>query len=333
MRAACHILICFMLAWYGLTPVATAQDDETRKLEDFASQKALSESDRAAIQSTIEQNLASIESSDAEKVAAASKALRDWSGTPATPVFRGEFSKLACVPLSNVVKRAEPLNAINAIEVLRCIKTYDSLKTLAVLGSSAESPTLNAGVRLSASRAVLAGIREGTDMNSAQAGGLVRLLAEGVKGETEWLSAWSQMSALGLIAKRSGMDAKVISDARRGQVDGLKGIQKKVLAGGAAKADLLKAASRTMNSMFVDLATVPAAERAPVGASLTETLESFQELASSKPAGLQPDVQLAYDDASRAAVKLLGLFKTAPKPAGKPATKPQSKPAPKKPAN
>lgn len=338
MRTACHVLMCFLLAWCGLTPLALAQDGDTKKdvasqktLSELASQKTLPDADKDEIQSILADNIKELESPSAEKVASAGKTLRDWSKSPATPVFRGEFSKLACEPLSDVVKRAEPLQAINAIEVLRCIQTYESLKTLALLGSSAESPTLNAGVRLAASRAVLAGVRQGTDMNSAQASGLVRLLTEAVKGETEWLSAWSQMSALGLIAKRNGMDAKAVSEARRGQVEGLKAIEIKVGAGGAAKANLLRAASRTMNSMFRDLANA-SADRASISGSLTPTLESFQKLGDSKPAGLQPDVQLAYDEAAKAADKLLGLFKPAAKPAGKPAGKPATKPA-GKPAN
>lgn len=332
MRAACHILICFLLAWCGPTPVATAQDEVSRKLEDFASEKVLSDQDKQSIEKIFKENLKRLEDSDAVEVAAGCRKLRAWSESSATPVFRGEFSKLACQPLSDVVKRAEPLQAINAIEVLRCIQTYESLKALAMLGSSAESPTLNTGVRLAASRAVLAGIRSGTDMNSAQASGLVRLLTDAVEGETEWLSAWSQMSALGLIAKRSGMDAKAVGDARRGQVAGLKGIEIKVRTDGAARASLLKAAARTMNSMFVDLANA-AADRASVSGSLPPILESFQKLGHSKPAGLQPDVQSAYDDAAKAADKLLGLFKPATKPAGKPTGKPAAKPAPKKPAN
>ena len=325
MRAACHILTCSLLAWCAAVPTASAG-----QLDDLASAKALTDAQKQSIRSTVEDGVKQLGSSDVDAVTTAREALSGWADERATPVFRGEFSKAACGPLADLVLRAEPIQAVNAIEVLRVVQTHEALQHLAKLANSAT--VTNVGVRLAAARALQAAIEAGTDMNSAQASGLVRLLTDAVEGETEWLSAWSQMSALGLIAKRSGMDAKAVGDARRGQVAGLKGIEIKVRTDGAARASLLKAAARTMNSMFVDLANA-AADRASVSGSLPPILESFQKLGHSKPAGLQPDVQSAYDDAAKAADKLLGLFKPATKPAGKPTGKPAAKPAPKKPAN
>jgi hypothetical protein len=338
MRAACHILTCSLLVWCAAVPAAMAGDDglsdkKLVELDVLAPQKSLSDGDKAELAKAINVHIKALESDDAEEVSAARKDLAAWSTGVATPVFRGEFSKLACQPLSDVVKRAKPLQAINAIEVLRVVRTHESIKALALLGSNAESPTLNVGVRLAASRAVLAGIDAGTDMNSAQAEGLVRLLTAAAKSESEWMGALSQLSALGSIAKRSGMDAKVVSAARAGQVAGLGAIAAKVGNGDPKNAPLLKCASRVLSAMRLDLASAPSTERSTLSGTLLPVVESLRKAGLAPPAGADADLAAAYADTVKAADLMAQLLKASGKPAAKPTGKPAAKPAPKKPTN
>jgi|GEM_PF-1314866 len=335
MRAACHILICFLLVWCGPTSVAMAQTESLPRLEDFASAKVLSDQDKQSIRSTVEDGVKQLGSSDIGEVAKAREELSGWSGGNATPVFRGEFSKAACGPLADLVLRAEPIQAVNAIEVLRVVQTNEALQHLAKLANSAT--VTNVGVRLAAARALQAAIEAGTDMNSAQADGLVRAITDASKRESEWACSYSQLTALSAIAKRSGMDAKVVSNARAGQVSGLGAIAAKVGKSDAKDAQLMKSASRVLAAMRKDLANAPAAERSALAGTLLPVVESLRKAGGAPPAGLDADVTAAYADTVRATDLMAELLKAsgkpATKPAGKPTGKPAAKPAPKKPAN
>ncbi len=330
MRAACHILTCSLLAWCAAVPTASAG-----QLDDLASAKALTDAQKQSIRSTVEDGVKQLGSSDVDAVTTAREALSGWADERATPVFRGEFSKAACGPLADLVLRAEPIQAVNAIEVLRVVQTHEALQHLAKLANSAT--VTNVGVRLAAARALQAAIEAGTDMNSAQADGLVRAITDGSKRESEWACSYSQLTALSAIAKRSGMDAKVVSAARAGQVSGLGAIAAKVGKSDAKDAQLMKSASRVLAAMRKDLANAPAAERSALAGTLLPVVESLRKAGGAPPAGLDADVTSAYADTVKAADLMAELLKAsgkpATKPAGKPTGKPAAKPAPKKPAN
>jgi len=322
MRAACHILTCSVLAWCAAVPTATAG-----KLEELASAKSLTDAQKQSIRSTVEGGVKQLGSRDFSEVAKAREELSGWSAGNATPVFRGEFSKAACGPLAELVLRAEPIQAVNAIEVLRVVQTHEALQHLAKLANS--STVTNVGTRLAAARALQAAIEAGTDMNSAQADGLVRAITEASKRESEWACSYSQLTALSAIAERSGMDAKVVSAARAGQVSGLAAIASKVGKGDAKDAQLMKSASRVLAAMRKDLANAPAAERTALAGTLLPVVESLRKAGGAPPAGLDADVTSACTDTVKAAELMAELLKASSKPAGKPAPKP----APKKPAN
>jgi hypothetical protein len=326
MRAACHILTCSLLAWCAAVPTATAG-----QLDDLATAKSLTDADKQLIRSTVESGLKQLGSRDVDAVTTARAELSGWADERATPVFRGEFSKSACGPLADLVLRAEPIQAVNAIEVLRVVQTHEALQHLAKLANSAT--VTNVGVRLAAARALQAAIEAGTDMNSAQADGLVRAITDASKRESEWACSYSQLTALSAIAKRSGMDAKVVSAARAGQVSGLGAIAAKVGKSDAKDAQLMKSASRVLAAMRKDLANAPAAERSAVAGTLLPVIESLRKAGAAPPAGLDADVTAAYADTVRAADLMAELLKASGKPATKPAGKPAAKPAPKKPAN
>jgi len=331
MRAACHILICFLLVWCGPNPVAMAQVTDPPNLEDFASAKVLSDQDKQSIRSAVEFGVKQLGSSDVSEVAKAREELSGWSSGNATPVFRGEFSKAACGPLAELVLRADPIQAVNAIEVLRVVQTHEALQQLAKLANS--STVTNVGTRLAAARALQTAIEVGTDMNSAQADGLVRVITEASKRESEWACSYSQLTALSAIAKRSGMDAKVVSAARAGQVSGLAAIASRVGKGDAKDAQLMKSASRVLAAMRKDLANAPAAERAALAGTLLPVVESLRKAGSAPPAGLDADMTAAYADTVKSADLMAALLQASGKPATKPAGKPAARPAPKKPAN
>jgi len=334
MRAACHILTCSVLAWCAAVPTATAG-----QLEELASAKSLTDAQKQSIRSTVEGGVKQLGSPDVSEVAKAREELSGWSGGNATPVFRGEFSKAACGPLAELVLRAEPIQAVNAIEVLRVVQTHEALQHLAKLANS--STVINVGTRLAAARALQTAIEAGTDMNSAQADGLVRAITEASKRESEWACSYSQLTALSAIAKRGGMDAKVVSAARAGQVSGLAAIASRVGKGDAKDAQLMKSASRVLAAMRKDLANAPAAERTALAGTLLPVVESLRKAGSAPPAGLDADMTAAYADTVKSADLMAELLKASGKPAtkpagkptGKPAAKPAAKPAPKKPAN
>jgi hypothetical protein len=325
MRVACHILSCSLLAWVVTTPVAFAA-----QLADLASAKSLTDAQKQEIRSSIEDGIKRLGSPDIAEVAGAREDLTAWSDGAPTPVFRGEFSKLACAPLGDLVLRGEPIQAVNAIEVLRAVRTHEALQQLAKLGNSAT--VTNNGVRLAASRALLASIDAGTDMNSAQADGLVRAITEATKRESEWACSMSQLLALASVAKRSGMDAKVVAAARNGQVSGLSAIATRVAKGDAKDAPLMKSASRVLSAMRKDLANAPAAERSVLAGTLVPVAESLRKAAAAPPAGIDADLAAAYAETGKAADLMTELLKASGKPAAKPSGKPTAKPAPKKPA-
>lgn len=330
MRLAFHILTCSLLAWCAAIPTAMAG-----QLDDLASAKALTDAQKQLIRSTIEDGVKQLGSSDVGKVTTAREELSGWSGGTSTPVFRGEFSKAACGPLYELVLRAEPIQAVNAIEVLRVVETHEALQQLAKLANA--GTVTNVGVRLAASRALHTAIEAGTDMNSAQADGLVRTITEATKRESEWACSYSQLTALSSIAKRSGMDAKVVSAARAGQVAGLGAIATKVAKGDAKDAQLMKSASRVLAAMRKDLANAPAAERSALAGTLLPVVESLRKAGSTPPAGLSANETSAYADTVKAADLMSDLLKASGKPAtkpvGKPTGKPAAKPAPKNPTN
>jgi hypothetical protein len=188
------------------------------------------------------------------------------------------------------------------------------------------------GARLAASRALVASIDAGTDMNSAQADGLVRAITEATKRESEWACSMSQLMALASVAKRSGMDAKVVAAARNGQVSGLSAIATRVAKGDTKDAPLMKSASRVLSAMRKDLANAPAAERSVLAGTLVPVAESLRKAAAAPPAGIDADVAAAYTETGKAADLMTELLKASGKPAAKPSGKPTAKPAPKKPA-
>lgn len=330
MRAACHILTCSLLAWCAAAPTAIAG-----QLDDLATAKTLTDADKQAIRSTVEGGLKQLASDNATEVMEAREALSGWSSERTTPIFRGEFSKAACGPLADLVLRAQPIQAVNAIEVLRVVQTHEALQQLAKLANS--GTVTNVGVRLAASRALHTAIEAGTDMNSAQADGLVRAITEATKREPEWACSYSQLTALSAIAKRSGMDAKVVSAARSGQVAGLGAIATKVGKGDAKDAQLMKSASRVLAAMRKDLANAPASDRSALAGQLLPVVESLRKAGGAPPAGSDADVTSAYADTVKAADLMSELLKASgkptTKPGGKPAGKPAAKPAPKKPTN
>ncbi|MFZ9689304.1 MAG: hypothetical protein ACO3DS_05650, partial [Phycisphaerales bacterium] len=314
-----------LLAWVVTTPVAFAA-----QLAALAAAKSLTATQKQEIRSSIEDGIKRLGSPDIAEVARAREDLTAWSDGAPTPVFRGEFSKLACGPLGDLVLRGEPIQAVNAIEVLRAVRTHEALQQLAKLGNSAT--VTNNGVRLAASRALLASIDAGTDMNSAQADGLVRAITEATKRESEWACSMSQLMALASVAKRSGMDAKVVAAARNGQVSGLSAIATRVAKGDAKDAPLMKSASRVLSAMRKDLANAPAAERSVLAGTLGPVAESLRKAAAAPPAGIDADVAAAYAETGKAADLMTELLKASGKPAAKPSGKPTAKPAPKKPA-
>lgn len=320
MRAFCHILTCILLAWCAVVPAAVAGD-----LDDLASAKSLTDAEKHTIRSTVEDEVKKLGSSDVGEVTKARKALSDWSGGIATPVFRGEFSKAACSQLADLVLRAEPIQAVNAIEVLRVIQTYEALQQLAKLANAGNMT--NDGVRLAAARALHAAIDAGTDMNSAQADGLVRAITEATKREREWGCSYSQLTALSAIARRNGMDAKVVAAARASQVAGLGAIAAKVGAGNDTQ--LMKSASRVLAAMIDELATMPAASRTALAPSLEPVLQSLITVGKAPPAGIASDLATAYADTAGDAEMLAELLK----PKGRPTGKPPARPAPKKPTS
>jgi len=326
MRAACHILTCSLLVWCAAVPAAMAGD-----LNDLASAKSLTDAQKQTIRTNVEDGVKQLGSSDVGEVAKARELLSGWSDGVATPVFRGEFSKVACGPLSDLVLRAEPIQAVNAIEVLRVVQTHEALQQLAKLANS--GTVTNVGVRLAASRALQTAIEAGTDMNSAQADGLVRAITEATKRETEWACSYSQLTALAAIAKRSGMDAKVVSAARAGQVSGLGALATKVGKGDAKDAQLMKSASRVLAAMRKDLANAPSTERSALSGTLLPVVESLRKAGLAPPSGADADLAAAYADTVKAADLMAQLLKASGKPAAKPAGKPAAKPAPKKPTN
>ncbi|MEY4104233.1 MAG: hypothetical protein RLZZ217_1385 [Planctomycetota bacterium] len=325
MRVACHILTSSLLAWSALVPVARAG-----QLDDLASAKSLTDAQKQSIRTEVEAGVKRLGSADVPVVTQARQDLSAWADGAPTPVFRGEFSKVACGPLGDLVLRGEPIQAVNAIEVLRVVRTYEALQQLAKLSSSAAMA--NTGIRLAASRALVASIDAGTDMNAAQADGLVRAITEATKREVEWACSMSQLGALASIAKRSGMDAKVVSAARNGQVSGLSAIATRVAKGDAKDAQLMKSASRVLAGMRKDLANAPAADRAALAGTLTPVVDALRKAAAAPPAGIDADVAAAYAETGKAADLMAELLKASGKPAAKPTGKPASKPAPKKPA-
>lgn len=326
MRAACHILTCSLLALTAAVSTAVAGD-----LNDLSSAKSLSDADKQTIRDSVKKGVDELGSADIAAVAQARADLSGWSDGSPTPVFRGEFSKVACGPLADLVLRGEPIQAVNAVEVLRVIRTHEALQQLAKLSNSAT--VTNDGVRLAASRALLTSIDAGTDMNSAQADALVRSIAEATKREGEWACSMSQLTALASIARRSGMDAKVVASARAAQVGGLGALAARVSKGGAKDAQLMKSASRVLASMRKDLANAPAADRAALAGTLTPVVEALRKASATPPAGADADLTAAFADTGKAADLMAELLKASGKPASKPSGKPAAKPAPKKPAN
>jgi hypothetical protein len=339
MRLARSILTLSVLLLGSAAPALHARqaDSGTSEVElpkgsfdEMLSKKVLSDSDKAEIRRTFDDWVKLLESDSVEAVASARVKLSEWAESSPTPVFRGEFSRIACGPLYDLVLRGQPIQAVNAIEVLRVIRTYEALQQLAKLASSA---TVTAtGARLAASRALVASIDAGTDMNSAQADGLVRAITEATKRESEWACSMSQLMALASVAKRSGMDAKVVAAARNGQVSGLSAIATRVAKGDTKDAPLMKSASRVLSAMRKDLANAPAAERSVLAGTLVPVAESLRKAAAAPPAGIDADVAAAYTETGKAADLMTELLKASGKPAAKPSGKPTAKPAPKKPA-
>lgn len=322
MSPARHALTAAILSSITLTHAALGGG-----LEDLAAAKTLSDAQREEIKSAIDTEVKSLGSSTPATVIAAREHLSNWADHSPTPVFRGEFSKVACGPLSELVLRAEPIQAVNAIEVLRVIGTYDALQHLAKLASSATVP--NTGVRLAASRALLASIESGTDMNSAQADGLVRGITEATKREAEWGCSYSQLTALGAIAKRSGMDAKVVKAARMGQVAGLAALAAKVAKGDPGSEGLMRSASRVLPAMRLDLANSPAAERPALAEAMQPVLDALRKVGVKPPADASADLVKAYADTVSAADAMATLLKSS---AGAPKGRPGSnKPSPSRP--
>ncbi len=317
MRAAIAILIIATLA----SPAFAGE------LDQLATAKSLTDAQRASVKSTVAGFVKQLDADDPIVVAEARRALTSWADQSPTPVFRAEFSKSACTDLHDLVLRSTPLQAVNAVEVLRVVHTPESMQQLARLASSAT--VVNAGPRLAASRALLASLEARTDMNSAQAEQLVRLIGEAAKRETEWVCSYNQLSALSAIATRPGMDAKVTGAARSVQGEALSELAGRVARDGGTAGQLAKSASRVLAAIRVQYATASASDKAVMAKKLVPALTALQAATASPPEDASEDLRSAYKDASKIASQLSELIAST-SPATGPGNKPPRRPAPGK---
>lgn len=261
------------------------------------------------------------DSTDPAEITAARNALTEPARDPsATPIFRRSYSTAVLAELKPVVAGDDLRRAVNAMQVVRFLRSPEAVELLADrLSPSSET---NPSKRLAAA-SILAAALTDAELSPVQFDGITRDLVAASASEKDDQVLVQQIKALVAIERRANLPAASAEAAQAGQAKVFAALVNSVAA--APKADPRMAsvarALVMLRNQWLDLSRPQAMK---LGPSLGRPIGAVLEIADRhwETARSDPEVQAAYEIAVATSETLLRLVDRTLRPNAYPAPKP-----------
>jgi hypothetical protein len=301
-------IAALLLGWLVSAPVAATAAAQASALPTsvIASSAALSPRDRQLVAAYVSEWGRRLAESDPAEVTRARAELISPARSPsATPVFLRAYSEEVLGALAPVIASDDTFRAINALQVLRFLRTPEAVEAIASrCDHSAES---NRGKRQAASSLLGAAIAA-TSFTPAQLDGLTRRIGGMAAGETQWMTLLQLLRTLQTIAAQPGLPAASTDLVRSTFATALRTTTTRATAANG-NPELIHAVQRSLlgiREQFVRLGGGARQEFARQMAPVLETIRtSTAEATGRAPADLQP----TFRSTAELAEQLAGLMR------------------------
>lgn len=222
-----------------------------------------------------------LRSGDAAQVRKGREAIVSTIGkSQANSPFRTLFASMALPSLKEVIKTGTQMQGVNALEAMRALNSPDSLSALVEQCVLTTQP--QASLRLVASGCLANSILF-TDLNTAQADGIVRALGACIDRESDWMVTAYNLQSLKAIASSPRVPKASQGTARVVESSALSTLVSKIRKKSIDPA-MIRAVNRTLDAILSGQieATDPTA-MADFGKSLEPALRSLIAMAKDPP--------------------------------------------------
>lgn len=301
--------LCVALAIaLGFThPASARQDGGSLPQTLVSSSSPLTPDQVQRVRGFVEPWVRDIAGGDPAQAARGRNELAQPPGRPgATPTFHREYAGVLRPMLEPIIFADDDFRAINAMIVLRALRTPESVDALVRL--SAPRTERRATVRLRAAGLLVDAVVD-SPLNPAQIDGITRAVAESAATDPEWVAAYHGFRTLARISGKSGLPASSVALALQSQVDVMRRLVEKA-EGEIAPSESIKAIARALLVARDQIATLADEEnRALLRRGLAPALVRLAKVADAHwdAAHATPESTKAYGDALHAADLLLKL--------------------------
>jgi hypothetical protein len=271
-----------------------------------ATSSQLSPRDRQVVGAFVSEWSARLAGGDPADVTRARAELISPARAPAaTPVFLRAYSEEVLQALAPTIAADDTFRAINALQVLRFLRTPEAVEAIASRCDQAAEP--NRGKRQAAS-SLLGPAISATSFTPAQLDGLTRRIGAMAAGETQWMTLLQLLRTLQAIAAQPGLPAASADLARSTFATALRTTTTRATAADGDP-QLIHAVQRSLlgiREQFVRLGGGARQEFARQMAPVIETIRTATAGATGRaPADLQP----TFRATTELAEQLAGLMR------------------------
>jgi len=306
------VTCAILLAIAAPASTALAQQDAASLPQPIiASSSPLTEAQRTRVREFAETWIRALGSADPTQVARGRAELAAPPGRPgATPAFHREYASVLRPLLDPIIRGDDEFRAVNALIVLRSLRTPEAVESL--VGLTSHRNERRGVIRVRAASLLVDAISEpvssGAPLSAAQIDRIARDVAEAAATDPEWVASYHGFRALSRIAGRAGLPPSSITLALESQATVLRRLVERAERD-APPSEVVHAIGRSLlvtrdqlTGLSDDNAT--AFRRALVGplARLAKVAETHWDSARENP-----DARRAYGEALNAANLLLRL--------------------------
>lgn len=300
-----------LLAMPLLLAVATAQPAAAQAPPALpssivAANAPLSSRDRETVSAYVAHWSGVLASGDPTEVSRARGELANPARSPsATPIFLRGYADEVLPAVMPVVEGGDTFRAINALQVLRFLRTPESVDAIVARCDQRREP-------LRGKRQVAASLLKpaiaAASLNPAQLDGISRQIGAVAGAESDWMILLQLLRSLEAIAAQPGLPPASVELARSSLIAA---IQSTVSRLGGANGDpsLIEALHRTLISMREQYVRLSGSQRSEFSRQMTPVLESIRAAASSGGSSAPANLRSAFAETEQIAGQLLALMK------------------------
>lgn len=300
------LLAAMLLASLGTSPAA-AQAPPALPNAAVAATAPLAGRDRETVTAFVQHWGGAIADGDASEVVRARGELISPARSPsATPIFLRSYSEIVIGEVMPIVEGRDTFRAINALQVLRFLRTPESVE--AILSRCDSRREMLRGKRQVAASLLRQAIGS-ADLNPAQLDGLSRQIGAIAATEPDWMILLQLLRTLEAISVQPGLPAASVELARTSLIGAMQSTVSR-LGGAAGDPSLVEALHRTLLSMRDRYVRLSGSQRSEFARQMSPVLEAIRTAAaanaSSAPANLRP----VFGETEQIAGQLLALMKS-----------------------